>query len=265
MIESFSAFLRALGHRLLPLAGDQPLGRLERARPEVQELAMLLACLATPSCLEAQKTASSRSREHDPWVTVGDPWQSKKNDAEVASPTTSCIQYVTVEKVVENSVEMPSAQPKLSSEASTNTDVLDPVAVDAADVSAQRDALPEFKDAASPREFAQLSDCDGMMIKCQKLLEDTRRQEEQKQPSIILFEACTQTDQCPLGVEVEMQTDAFPSFPAVMDEVNKLEELLDAASRREGSLEEIFRRSYKIVGVDLGIHSVRTTKAVTNV
>ena len=120
---------------------------------------------------------------------------------------------------------MPSAQPKLPSEASTNTEDLDPVVVDAG-VSAQRDPLPEFKDVASQCEFPQRSDCDGMMLKCQKLLEHTRRQEEQEQPSIILFEAYTQTDQCLLGVEVEIQTDPTPSFPAVMDEVNKLEELL---------------------------------------
>ena len=63
-----------------------------------------------------------------------------------------------------------------------------------------------------------------------------------------------------MGVEMEMQTDPTPSFPAVMDEVNKLED----ASRREGSLEEIFRRSCKIVGVDPGIHAVRTTIAGTN-
>ena len=60
---------------------------------------------------------------------------------------------------------MPSAQPKLSSEAITIREnlfaVLDPVALDAADVSAQRDPLPEFNDAASQW----------------KLLEDTRRQE----------------------------------------------------------------------------------------
>ena len=60
-----------------------------------------------------------------------------------------------------------------------------------------------------------------------------------------------------------MQTDPTTSFPVVMDEVNKLEELLDAASRREGSLEE--RRSYKIVGVDPGIHSNRTKMAGTTV
>ena len=94
---------------------------------------------------------------------------------------------------------MPSAQPKLSSEASTNAKDLDPVAVDAADVSAQRDPKPEFKDAASLRKFAQLSDCHGMMIKCQKLPEDTRRPEEQKQPSIILFEACTSDGSVPFG------------------------------------------------------------------
>ena len=104
-----------------------------------------------------------------------------------------------------------------------------------------------------------------MMLKCQKLLEDTRSPEEQEQPSIILSEAYTQTYLCLLGVEVEIQTDPTPSFPAVTDEVNKIEELLDAASKREGSLEEIFRRSYKIVGVDPGIHSVRTTMAGTNV
>ena len=151
VIESFSTFLRALGHRLLPLAGARPLDRLERARPEVQELSMLLACLATPSPLEAQKIASFRSREQDPWATVGDPWQSKKNDVEATSPTTSCIQYVTVEKLVEKIIEKPSAQPKLSSEASTNTEdlveVTGKVDVVVKNISVQCDPVPELKEA----------------------------------------------------------------------------------------------------------------------
>jgi hypothetical protein len=47
VLEAYSEFLRVLGHRLLPKAGVEPLSRLDRARPEVQEMSFLLASLAT--------------------------------------------------------------------------------------------------------------------------------------------------------------------------------------------------------------------------
>ena len=47
VLEAYSEFLRVLGQRLLPKVGAEPLSNVMRARPEAQELSMLLACLAT--------------------------------------------------------------------------------------------------------------------------------------------------------------------------------------------------------------------------
>ena len=116
VVEAYSEFLRALGQRLLPQAGIKPLEKLQRARPEVQELSMLLACLATPAKVAQLGTSqhTSHQNHHDPWSKYSDPWQAKAHES--SSPA---IQYVTVEKIIER----PFADP-LRSEASTSTEDL---------------------------------------------------------------------------------------------------------------------------------------------
>ena len=85
VMESFSAFLITFGQRLLPKVGAEPLGSLQRARPEVQELSMLLAFLPCPASVQEKSTPPP---VQDPWVTFGDPWQAERIiKDEVGAPT----------------------------------------------------------------------------------------------------------------------------------------------------------------------------------
>jgi hypothetical protein len=83
VLEAYSEFLRVLGHRLLPKAGVEPLSRLDRARPEVQEMSFLLASLATrpsSSTAPSQQTQVEREHLHVHDAKSVDPWSSPDND-----------------------------------------------------------------------------------------------------------------------------------------------------------------------------------------
>ena len=69
VVEAFSLFLRSLGSRLLPGLGSQPIVKLSRARPEVQELAGLLAHLAggPVPVVQGGESSQGKSQNGDLW------------------------------------------------------------------------------------------------------------------------------------------------------------------------------------------------------
>ena len=119
--EALSDFLGVLGRRLLPTAGITPLSSLDRARPEVQELSLLLAHLATLSGTGPTNTHKKLAQD-DPWMTHGDPWQQSAQGGYYRdNATPQCVQYVTVEQIVEKTVEVPFAGLSVPKQAFTQT------------------------------------------------------------------------------------------------------------------------------------------------
>jgi hypothetical protein len=169
VIAAYSNFLQVLGHRLLPKVGVEPLGSLERARPEVQELSLLLACLATPATHPVVGPTSSTPSSSDPWHTGSDPWRACASKANGkgkrnVNVTTGFVQGFTVECARPLSCEVASgvALPLLS-EFSCQTDdeiktPLEKIAPIGVDVSVQTSHAFELADASAQSTLADEDD-----------------------------------------------------------------------------------------------------------
>ena len=105
ILEAFSGLLKLLGRRLLPRAAGEPVARLTRARPEVQELAGILASLACHPTPENSGDVNQhpRHRQSAPFSQCSE----RVAEASVEKIDEKVVE-VPIEKIVEKIIEIPT-------------------------------------------------------------------------------------------------------------------------------------------------------------